>query len=420
MTRSGQISDIHLSFDGLDDTIALRQTASLVPLIGQVLKHWPFKQTATPPRTPPSFIISATKGGDYCCTSMQPGAEPVEWDAVNALCEMIVELAWAQIRSNRDWLCLHCAAVEISGRLVLFPNRRRAGKSTLASVLAARGFRVFTDDFIPIMVGRDGSFHGRANGILPRIRLPVPKDLPEDFRQWVAANPGPGNEQYKYLEIETLARRGATLPIGAVVLLDRNEDETQAATLQDMTTVDAVDGLISQNFAREINANRILNAAVGVAGTSDLFRLSYGSAAEAADVLEQHFSMKTPAKPQALPEAGTGSHLPDADLAFLDRARPAFVESETYGQGAGARATAVEDATYVVDGSGAAIHKLNPGSAAIWNLLAEPQQLHEIVGLYCAAFPDVASDQIHKDTKAVLENFLRNGLIEPVTGSGAG
>ena len=45
---------------------------------------------------------------------------------------------------------LHSGAVEIDGRVVLFPGRSCAGKSTLAAEFVKRGARYFSDDLVPV------------------------------------------------------------------------------------------------------------------------------------------------------------------------------------------------------------------------------------------------------------------------------
>ncbi len=45
---------------------------------------------------------------------------------------------------------LHSGAVEIDGRVVLFPGRSCAGKSTLAAEFVKRGARYLSDDLVPI------------------------------------------------------------------------------------------------------------------------------------------------------------------------------------------------------------------------------------------------------------------------------
>ena len=70
-------------------------------------------------------------------------------DRVDAACSFIVDLIRAYIAAAPSLLCLHGAAAEFAGRLVVFPTPYRSGKSTLTAYLAAAGVRVYADDILP-------------------------------------------------------------------------------------------------------------------------------------------------------------------------------------------------------------------------------------------------------------------------------
>ena len=61
----------------------------------------------------------------------------------------------------------------IAGRLVVFPNVRRAGKSTLSAAPARAGHRVFSDDVVPFSVPAAAPARGLAMEIAPRLLLPM-------------------------------------------------------------------------------------------------------------------------------------------------------------------------------------------------------------------------------------------------------
>ena len=403
-----------LTFPDLASPVLLERAEPLLPLISTVLSGWQFATTDGGAAVAPCMTITGREDGDYICKTRDAPDTPRRWDAVNAVCELVVELAWEQIRSHPDWLCLHCAAVEIGGRLVLFPNRRKAGKSTLTAVLAARGHRVLTDDFLPVQVGADGVISGRANGILPRIRLPLPAGFGAAFTNWAAANPGPRNAQYKYLRVDNLAPRGTTLPIGAIVVLDRNGDGETA--LAPIPRPEVLDALISQNFARTLHSGKILLASQGVAETAELFRADYASAEDLADLLEARFrSWDRPIKPLEHPQ---NLRQDGADLSLLDQAKPALRDGTAYRQASGVTEVHVDDVTYLADRHGIGVHRLNPVSAAIWQQLDHPALLADIAGLLRMAFPDVPRAQIEGDARAALDQFVRNRLIEPAGAAG--
>lgn len=51
---------------------------------------------------------------------------------------------------RRGWPALHASAVMVDGRAVAFIGPRGRGKSTLAAAFVARGFKLFTDDVLPL------------------------------------------------------------------------------------------------------------------------------------------------------------------------------------------------------------------------------------------------------------------------------
>ena len=408
MTTEADITNLTLAFEGLNAPVLLENAPQLLPHIHAIMPNWPFRTVAPDDLGPPCMVISGTRDNRYLCKTSD-STTTKRWDAVNAVCELIVELAWEQIRSNSSWLCLHCAAVEFNGRLVLFPNRRRAGKSTLTAILANRGYKVFTDDFLPVSLDPPGTIQGIANGVLPRVRLPLPEEFQTGFRDWVSDNQGPGNAQYKYLNVDNLAQRGESLPIGAVVVLDR--DERAPPSLRPASQSAVLDDLVVQNFARTVHSAKILRASYHVSETVDLYRLSYCSAEAAADVLEQQFQSWN--APVGVLPAWNDMQEDGADLALLEAQSSEFDPSVIYTRAPGVTGVFVDDVAYLSDGPGLRVHRLNAGSAAIWRLLEDPATVDDITDLLCAAFPDIPRTQIEGDSATILRQFAANGLIQP-------
>jgi hypothetical protein len=394
-------------FSGLEAPVLLKNAEALFPVLKQALPSWRFSVTDGATSSAPSMTITGKGDGTFLCQSGDPAIRARRWDDVNAVCEMIVALAWAQIQSNPSWLCLHCAAVAFNGRLVLFPNRRRSGKSTLTAVLARRGYTVFSDDFLPIRIGDDGVMLGVANGINPRMRLPIAEGFSADFRTWVQRATEVSNGQYAYLGINTLAPRGAVLPIGAIVALDRHDSACEAG-FHPIEPMDVLDDLITQNFGRMAHSGRILAASHGVAQTALRHRLTYGSAEDAATFLESQFQNWDAPVAQVF-----GTLMPiefTADLQVMETEPALFDPSAKYQKATGIHEICIADQVYVSDGHGVGIQKLNPGSSLIWGILEDHTTLAEITDLLCAAFPDHPRTEIASDCAKTLQQFLKNHL----------
>ncbi len=398
----------HVYFEGLDHPIELEGASSIAAMISTILKAWPHKMVPAEPHKQAFVSIrpASSKHWEVVCADA-PDA-PRVWNDVNALCDVVAEMAWERLRSDPRLLCLHTAAIDFGGRLVVFPNARRAGKSTLAIALARRGLRLYTDDFLPIRVDDvTRSCIGIANGVLPRLRLPVPEEFGDAFHKWVADNNGPSNRQYKYLADLPIAPWGANLPLGAMVMLDRCDTPTQPR-LSAIAREDALTGLITQNFARTRHSGAILRSIELISRRLPIYRLSYHSAEEAAEYLSTHPDLST------LPVARLAEAVQDERQAPLDRfEREAvdFFPDQDYVQAPRLTQTKAGENFFLADKDGIGIFRLNPMSSAIWRLLEEPTNLGEIVEILATAFPDVATDQIFTDCDRLMRELAAAHLI---------
>ncbi|MBT8424556.1 MAG: PqqD family peptide modification chaperone, partial [Silicimonas sp.] len=356
---------------------------------------------------PPFFEIEAAGADRYLCRNLITDAAPRRLDALNAVCDMVAAMSFALIDSQPEHLCLHAGAVEIGGRLVIIPNARRAGKSTLTACLARDGHPVFTDDTLPVRFDAMGRLVGRAGGISPRLRLPLPDTLDHAFRSWVAANPGPDNGQYKYLSLPDLPPSGRTAPLGAIVLLERSE--AQPPSLSPVAPETAMDTLLFQNFTREVHSVDVLKLLARMTTTLPVLRLRYGEAPQAADLLAQSFNVWPDPVPSDPVLAGA---LARADLDTMPAI--AVTAGETYRQRPGAAMADVGDALYLSDPEGGRIHRLNPVSQAIWTLLEHPISPEQIRDVLVEAFPDTNPDRIGADVTEFMAGLGAAGLIDRV------
>lgn len=426
----------YLQFANLDHPVALIGARSLLPLISRVLARWPHSEIPEPTR-PPFAAITATAPGQWTLGTIDAPTSERQWDDVNVLCDLVSEMAWELIRSDPDLLCLHAAAVDFDGCLVVMPNARRAGKSTLCAALSRLGHPLFTDDFLPVRLDpRDASPQGIATGVAPRVRLPLPAAFSPAFRDWVARDGGPSNAQYKYLVDSDVAPCGTALPLGAMVVLDRR-DAPCDMVLEPMAREDALATLITQNFARQQHAAAILAAADKITQGLPIHRLTYHAGEAAAAFLSAHPALRQgqPARPSVQTDAVRQAPLaaearqprvpsdgpPNAPSGALSDApfdptrapspAPGFEPSGVYMQRTGVVETHVGGDHFLADDTGRTIHRLNPGSALIWRLLAEPSDLAEIVELVSALFEEIDPAKIRADSEAALRDLLGAGLI---------
>jgi hypothetical protein len=418
-SQKGDIVTIttYLQFDGLENPVALLDAGQLVPMISEVLACWPHAIT-TVHKSQPFVTIRPFDGQMWELALTDGQSAPRRWDAVNVICDLVAEMAWERLRSDPSLLCLHAAAAEFSGRLIVFPNTRRAGKSTLTAALARLGHEIYTDDFLPVRIdGHSQTYLGVANGVAPRVRLPLPTSFGNDFHDWVKRDPGPFNKQYKYLLSATIAPCGETMPIGAMVILDRQNDPV-APSITPISRADALSHLIAQNFARTQISGAILKSMDALTQDLPVFRMTYHCAESAAQFLAAHPALKSL---PAVKNYTAGPSIEPAPLDKLTQIKPVFVSSCQYMQATGLTETRVDQDHFLADSNGLSIYRLNAGSVAIWNVLEQPANLDEVIEILTTAFEDVAPEQIAYDSAHLMQGLVETGLLVPMpAGAAAG
>lgn len=398
-----------LNFRGLDAPAAIESAAGLLPLITSIFAKWPHVLDTTSDKAPFLTIRPHHKKG-WELILEGTHASPRYWDAVNAVCDLVAETAWERIRTDPTLLCLHAAAVDFGGRLVVLPNARRAGKSTLAAALGHLGYEIYSDDVLPIRISTDiAPFQGIANGVAPRVRLPLPGSFAPEIRDWVGQDKGPSNKQYKYLLNCPTASEGETMPLGAIVILDRKVSPCEVS-LDPIPSAVALSSLISQNFARTLHAGTILRSIEAIVAALPAYRLTYDCAETAAQFLSSHPSLK------GLPAAKYENATPEngrATLEWPNYASPVFNASTYYVQSKGVTVCEAGDAYFLADGDGRSIFQLNAISAAIWTLLKDPTNHLEVSETLSAAFEDADPAQVSADCDRLMQNLAATNLIVP-------
>ena len=398
----------YLQFAGLDAPVELRVDQRFVDALPVVFPKWAHKITATAPAA--SFASIVWDGQSYLLESPfmdKPKRYP---EPVNTLVSAIVELAWARLRGDTSLLCLHGAAVEFAGRLVVFPSTRRAGKSTLTVALAAADKRVFTDDFLPLKITEGELLHGVSSGISPRLRLPLPEQIGPVAEKYIGRRSSISNSQYRFVApiSDELASFGDTAPIGSLVFLERSDGAT--AALEPMKHADALTALIKQNFSRAMNAGGILKMLDFISSSAPAYRLIYDEAEPAIAVLNAHFSSWTDPVP-AFP-ADLSDSIFHTALDAKQATQTIDVHQGSFLQASGVTEAASDGKRFLTGRNGQSIHYLNDGAATIWHLLDEPTSVAEAIEMLCAVFPDHPADQIRQDVVNTFTEFSRNGLLQ--------
>ncbi|MCP5074252.1 MAG: PqqD family peptide modification chaperone [Rhodobacteraceae bacterium] len=402
-----------VEFAGTDGPVDLSGCPEVFGLLPELFVGWPFERESGN-KDPKKPVLKIQKNGNrFHLSSPLNDKSQLLKDPLNTACSLVAELAWARLRKDPDLLCFHGAAVEFGDQLVLFPNRRRAGKSTLTACLAARGHRVFTDDFLPLELDRKTGLHGIANGAAPRLRLPVPDDFSSSLKTFLKKHAGPANAQYLYLNLagNLLATHGERQPISTIILLDRVK--AAKATLKDANELNVLKRLIKQNFSRSMNPARILELLGFLTANARLKTLRYSNAEEAAEVLDQHsqvLSSSLTVGPVTLPKS---SRLTDVQ-ADLNPIQEQFCADRQYKQADCVAEISFRKESILASSRGVRIHHLNATAKAVWSMLETPAKIADLVRVFRTAFPDEPAAKLTEELEKTVTEFARQGLLETV------
>ena len=398
----------HLKFDGLDATVALNVDQKFVDALPVVFPHW--SHTIAQQDNDTSFARVELTDNEYAITSPFIDKPTSFKDPANTLCSLIVELAWARLREDTSLLCLHGAAIEFAGRLVIFPSTRRAGKSTLTVALAAAGKTVFTDDFLPLKATADGLLSGVSSGISPRLRMPLPKQFGPVAQNYIENRSMIQNRQYRFVQPQTgeLANFGDTAPIGSLVFLERTEGAD--AMIEVVSEADALTALIKQNFSRAMNAAGILKMLGFITKSAPAYRLIYDDAEQAVALLESHFQEWSHAAPNFPVNMDTTAFESALETVFTPE--PLDISKGSFMHANGIEEVSSDGKRFLTGHNGKSIHYLNDGAVNIWRLLEEPTSTTEAIEMLCAVFPDHPAEDIRRDVIATFTEFASNGLLQ--------
>lgn len=389
-----------IRFDGTDAAIEIPGKGEFAGVLRAAAFDWPF--FAAPATRQPVARVRQ-RGGRYVLSA--PGEEWIETTAASAACSVLVDAVRAFIDSHPERLCFHCASVEFAGRLVVFPSRFRAGKSTLAARLAFGGRRLFGDDVLPL---DDGDGQGVAMGIAPRLRVPLPETAGAEFRAFVERHACARDRRYLYLDpAGRLAPRGSTVPLGAVVLLDRRAQGP--AMLFEASRAAALRSLIARNFARAAAAGDLLDRLHRVMDRLPRFTLRYSALDEAAELLERTFA--------SWPPRAELQGAADPPTALEDHAHGAAGESAPFDRrvrlrrNPAVRLRAEDGELFLADSEGWGIHHLNALGAGLWRLLEQPVSAEEAAEVLHGAFPEAGRARVLADVERLFAALAAEGFV---------
>lgn len=387
---------------GLRATVRLADAPRLAQALTAAMSGWPLSRWPGPGA--PSLELSAWgEGGGYC--QAVPGHPRPRRLAglATAACSLIADLIPRLLEARPRMIGLHCTAVEIRGRLVLFPATHRVGKSLLSAAFAAAGYRVFGDDVL--MLTADGE--GQALGVAPRLRRPLPAGLSPGLGRFIAEHEGVADDRYCYLALDDarLAGHGEARPIGAIVMLDRGPG-VGATRLTRLTPGEGLLQLLGQSLAGvDHEPARLLERLLPMMHDLPCRLLRYDDPVAAVERVVA-----------GLDEASLDAPGPRASGAMPVASPSAAAPAFAWCRSPVAADYALGDEHFLVDGQGA-VHRLSAVAGGIWRLLGlEPLTQAEIAELLSVRFPRVEPSRLAADVAALFDGLAAEGLVAPVDG----
>lgn len=275
-------------FSHLKRFVSMINCEPLLPYLDIVLRDWELKKFDHDPNTDPIIALEKTDKGYQRLSNWL--TKPANFkDPVDTVCDFIVDLIHAYVADNKGVLCLHTAAVEFGGNLMIFPSTYRSGKSVMATKLVSLGARLFTDDVLPILPEDN---LGMALGILPRLRLPLPESCGRKFDDFLSRRTGPKNDRYLYVQLNDREqeRFGQTGPVDVIIILKRNSHSRPVITKTETSTV--LRDVILRNFARQNPALEIVDRLHSIVEKADCYTLRYSDLNKGAKLILDYFGYR--------------------------------------------------------------------------------------------------------------------------------
>jgi len=391
------LDHVYLYFKGLSKPLHLIRCEHLTEEFSVLFPGWFY--SSGNPHSSPIITIKFERDVYHLSTTWTKGIKKYT-EKIDVLCTLMAKLAKASSFNNLDALYLHAASTVINGRLIVFPNQYRAGKSFLTVCLAAHGFRYFSDDVTPLTLDQ---CKGRSLGFAPRLRLPIPTSTDKKSKRFIESRTTLRGKRYAYIAIEQDLRvpRNDLLDIGAFVLLDRQEGVN--AHLEELPAATVFKQLIKQNFAREVDAIRILSTLSQTISKAACIKIHYDRADDAIKLLQEHFSDWSHQSTETVQLTPNPSSIKNKASKILSTDR--FIQNNK------TQKITLEGESFLTSPNGKAIYHLNLIGSAIWELLAEPITENMVVSTLTTIFPQVKTSTIEKDVSKIFKNFQLKNLI---------
>jgi hypothetical protein len=366
--------------------------------LARAMPGWPMTVSPAAGQMPDMYVYRDAEG-------LWQGSpdESSEFDLpspASAACSLVGEFISQRLTNEPALLGLHCGSVEINGRLVLFPESSRAGKSTLSVAFAAAGYRVFGDD----VLGLTPQGEGVAMGVAPRLRLPLPDSFSAEFVEYAERHAGPEDDRYRFVipAADRLAHFDESSPVGAIVLLERDPCVSEPEVVR-LSPGEGLLQLLCQNFARNTTEEALLERLLPLMQRVPCLLLRYSEPLAGA----RHLAQVVESAPL---QQGSGASLLSYPPASVDGASPRDLESVWVPAGS-VSTYPLGDELFLIHTPSGDIHRLNASGRVVWQLLQqEPLSGHALSDLLAAYF-SAPLEAVTADVGALMAAMAQAGLV---------
>ncbi len=264
--ESHPVEEIHVAFDGR--RLVIRSNVEEVTVAARQL----FGHMMASTELPSIGTLCLLKSADGF-TLDGPSFKPVQHSLLAPLQALLKEEVRTEFMRNRpDLLWLHAGGVEMNGMALLLAGPSGQGKSTFTTLLCAKGWRLLSDDVVPISMQENIAYPFPQ---LPSRRLPSDSD-------WTPDELGAAVREPMQLPKKMIVQHA--VPIGEMVFPVFLRGSTPV--LQQLTKGETAIEILraSTNFC-DHRADGVTRAAVA-ATSIPAYRLTYGSGIEAVTILE--------------------------------------------------------------------------------------------------------------------------------------
>ncbi|CAN0540676.1 unnamed protein product, partial [Laminaria digitata] len=268
--------------------VLVENAEAVMPYLPYYMAGWPLKWAGSATERKPDVRVIERPDGAFQVVSTGPGGSDFKfenpYDAANGLAGGLISVF---VSRDPQMVCLHAGAARVGDGLVVVIGDSFAGKSSVALHLAVLGNRFFGDDQLSVTL--ENPSYGMCLGLMPKVRLPLPDDCGDAFREFVDGYSSMQGEEMAYLKLweGEAGTFGETAPVRALVFLDRTE--AGESELRPASRPELVKAMVRTAFAPHISSPDLLAGLTRLADAAEAYHLRFSSSRDAAALLSREF-----------------------------------------------------------------------------------------------------------------------------------